>query len=293
MDLTHTPTRVKILKNCAMLKTLLLILSMFMLTFSCASLAQEKASDFFRNLSKEKNILSALYNKNRKSKKDTKPFTLSGEAGLLSTTGNTDTSIIKIAFEANHELKNWSNRYEAQFLERRNKIQRNGESLTDETSRIEISAQLDYKLVKPNNRLFAYLEYDDNQFNRLRDQATVVLGWSQVAWKDDTSDFRYSVGPGYSHLRQERSGRTIEEMIVRGTLQYNLKFGKETRFRQVFSAEMGEEISKARSQSSITAKIFEKLAMKLSVNLVFNDSVAQQDSQLSTQTSISMVYHFF
>ncbi|MFT6269247.1 MAG: putative salt-induced outer membrane protein YdiY [Alphaproteobacteria bacterium] len=283
-----------------MLKLLIIVFCILVLQMPIHAIAytaeSDKASDFFKNLSKEKNLLAALYSKNRKkSDKNAKlkPFTLAGEVGVLSTSGNTDTSIVKLAIESNHEMTNWSNRYETQFLSRTNTIRSNTAASETETSRIEVSAQFDYKLVQPNNRLFAYVEYDDNQFNRLRDQATVVIGWSQVAWKEENSEFRYSIGPGYSHLRQTRNNTTIEEMIVRGTLFYNLKFGENARFRQTLSAELGEEIKKVRSQSSITANVFDKLAMKFSINLVLNDNVASQDSILSTQTSISMVYQFF
>lgn len=265
-------------------------------------LAQDKASDFFKNLSGEKNLLDALYSKSReKAQKDAtlKPFTLAGEVGLLNTSGNTDTSIAKLAIESNHEMTNWSNRYETEFLRHSNTIR----EVTDnielesrrveiETTRIEISAQFDYKLVDPHKRLFSYIEYDDNEFNNLRNQKTLVMGWSQVAWKEDKSEFRYSIGPGYSHIEQQRDDLTIEEMIVRGTVFYNLEFGSNARFRQTLSAELGEIITKARSQSSISANIFGKLAMKFSLNIVFNENVAQQDSQLSTQTSITMVYQF-
>lgn len=272
-------------------------------TFMCMSIlvcgsvaAQQKASDFFKNPSKERNILRSLFdrkNDNKKRKKGLKPFTLSGEAGLLITTGNTETSIIKLAMESTHELKNWSNRYQSQFLQRTNTVVRQGEKVDIDTRRIEISAQLDYKLVKDNNRLFVYAEYDDNEFNRLREQATLVLGWSQVMWQKERSQFRYSIGPGYSHLLQERTDTRIEEMIVRGTVYYNHIFGNDARFVQTVSAELGEEISKARTQSSLSAKVFDKMAMKFSVDLIYNDNVASQDSALSTQTSVSMVYQFF
>lgn len=279
-----------------MCKLFSIVVCLVMLHLPTLVCAQDKASDFFKNLSKEKNLLDALYSKSRKkAEKDAKlkPFTLAGEAGLLNTTGNTDTSIVKLAIESNHEMTNWSNRYETQFLQRTNSVKRNTGNIRVETTRIEVSAQFDYKLVEPNNRLFAYIEYDDNQFNSLRDQATLVMGWSQVAWKEDKSELRYSIGPGYSHLRQQKNDLRIEEMIVRGTVFYNLKFGSNARFRQTLSAEIGEVITKARSQSSITAKVFEKLAMKFSVNLIFNENVANKDSTLSTQTSISMVYQFF
>lgn len=278
-----------------MLKLYFTILCLFMSQLPTLVLAQDEASDFFKNLSKEKNLLDALYSKSRtKVQKDAtlKPFTLVGEVGLLNTTGNTNTSIVKLAIESNHEMTNWSNRYETQFLQRRNTILSDDTNVEIDTTRIEMSAQFDYKLVEPKNRLFVYFEYDDNQFNRLRDQATLAMGWSQVSWKVDKSEFRYSIGPGYSHLVQERDDRRIREMIVRGTIFYNLKFGDNARFRQTFSAELGEVITKARSQSSISATVFEKLAMKLSFDLVFNDNVAPQDSTFSTKTSVSMVYQF-
>ncbi len=269
---------------------LIIILIFFSVSFKANG--QAKASDFFKGLSKEKNLIEALYSANRKTpKKEIVPFTLAGEAGLLTTSGNTDTSIIKLAFESNHELPDWSNRYETRFLQRVNTL--NNTDTKVETTRVEISAQFDYKLLQPSNRLFAYVEYDDNQFNRLRDQSSVVVGWSQVAWKQEQSELRYSIGPGYSRFVQERDDITIEELIVRGTVFYNYTFSENTRFRQSISAEMGEIITKAKSQSSITAKVFEKLAMKLSINVVFNDNVAEQDSNVSTETSVSMVYQFF
>lgn len=250
---------------------------------------------FFKNLSKEKNLLDALYSKSRElPEKDAalKPLTLAGEIGVLDTSGNSNASIVKLAIESNHEMTNWSNRYESQFLRKTNTIRDDIGKSRVQTSRIEISAQFDYKLVQPNSRLFAYVEYDDNEFNRLRDQATVVMGYSKVAWKQEKSEFRFSIGPGFTHLRQTRDNRTIEEMIVRGTLYYNLNFGENARFRQTISAEIGDEISRAKFQSSLTAKIFEKLAVKFSINVFKNDNVSSEDSILSSQTSVSMVYQF-
>lgn len=253
-------------------------------------LCQEKASDFFKNPSQERDILKSLFDKNKNKNKAEKGFTLAGEVGALVTTGNTTTSMFKLALDSNHELENWSNRYESQLL-RRSSTQKDEEKI--ETTRIELSAQFDYKLQDESQRLFAYVEYDDNQFNRLRNQSTVVFGYSKVAWKEKNSELRYSIGPGHSRFEQERNNLTIEEMIIRGTLLFNLNFGENARFRQVLSAELGEEITKARLQSSITAKIYKKLALKFSINLMVNDNVADEDETLSTQTSISMVYQFF
>ena len=112
-------------------------------------------------------------------------------------------------------------------------------------------------------------------------------------WQNPESEFRYSIGPGYSHFLQERTGIRLSGPIARGTLLYSLKFNKNARFRQEISAEVGSGLTKARSNTSFTSTIFKKLGMKLSFNVVFNENVAEEDRVLSTQTSVSMVYQFF
>ncbi len=277
-----------------MYKSFLIIITLFVNYLPNAAYAQSKASDFFRDLSKEKNILEALYaNKQNAKNSEVDPFTLAGEAGLLTTTGNTETSIVKLAIESSHELPEWSNRYETRFLHRVNRVSTENGDINFDTTRFEISGQFDYKLVDPSERLFSYFEYDDNQFNLLRDQTTFVVGWSEVAWKKMQSELRYSIGPGYSYFVQERNDLVIEETIIRGTLWYEYNLSDNARFRQTISAEVGEVITKARSKSSITAKIFGELAMKLSIELILNENVAIQDENFSTETSISMVYQFF
>ena len=248
------------------------------------------AADFFKDPSAETDLIDALFALHEKHTKKRKPFALAGEAGVLIATGNTDTSMIKLALEGRHDTPNWSNNYASQFMQRTNSFQ-DADSI--ETTRIEISGQFDYKLSDPNHRLFAYVEYDDNQFNRLRDQATAVVGWSQVLWKEKHSEFRYSIGPGYSSLVQERTNTKLQEMIIRGTVFFDYKFSKFSQFKQMLSAELGQELTKARAQSSISARVFGDLAMKLSFELVLNDNVSNEDSRVSTQTSVSMVYQFF
>lgn len=257
--------------------------------------AQEKASDFFLDPSKEKDLLASLFEQNDKQNADEKGFKLGGEAGLLITSGNTDTQMLKMAFDSTHELEKWSNNYNLSFLQQQNRIRTRtpNVSRTTKTERIELNAQLDYKLKNPDHRLFAYFEFDDNQFNSLRDQITAVIGWSQIAWKEQSSSLRYSIGPGYSHFEQEQTQTIIDELIVRGSLFLDYSLSSSSQFKQSISAELGEQVSKASSTSSITAKLFEDLAMKFSVELIFNDSLSDQGDSLSTQTSITMVYQFF
>lgn len=259
--------------------------------------SQQKASDFFQNPSAKRSLIKLLNSSasgqwDEDETDDTPSFDLDAEFGVLMTTGNTSTRMLKLALDSQHELKGWSNQYFAQVLQRNTELKDvNFQDL--ETNRVQVSAQLDYKLTEPNNRLFVYAEYDDNQFLSLRDQYTAVVGWSQLAWKKAHTEFRYSVGPGYTRSEQGDTNLVVKEMIVRATANYNYEFENDARFRQTISAEVGEVNTRARSKTSISAKILERLAMKFSFEMAVDENVSANVESFSTQTSISMVYQFF
>lgn len=278
-----------------------LMLSILLLVFAASSAAdanarlQQKASDFFQSPSAKRNLIKLLntHNTFEEKKPDKIPYLeLDGEFGFLVTTGNTNTSMLKLALDADHEFESWSNTYFMQVLQRNTKSE--SEDIADiENSRLQVSAQFDYKLLNPNYRFFTYTEYDDNQFLALRNQFTSVVGWSHLLLKKDHTAFRYSLGPGWTRTTQDDTGLVIEEMIVRATANYAYRFANDAKFRQSISAEMGKVNNKARSLTSISAKILERLAMKLSFEVTLDENVSQNIDNFTTQTSISMVYQFF
>ncbi|GLR71037.1 hypothetical protein GCM10007852_19450 [Agaribacter marinus] len=230
-----------------------------------------------------------LNEKHKKSKMEENQLAMSGEFGFLTTSGNTKTSVLKMALDTQHELKSWSNQYSFQALRRASEVK--GDSV--ENNRMQLSTQLDYKLLKDTNRLFVYAEYDDNEFLRLRDQITAVFGWRQIAWKKEKSSFGYSVGPGYVAFRRGNTGESFYDFIVRTTADFSYQFKNNAKFRHNLSAEMSEENTKARSVTSVTAKVFEKLAMKLSFEMTLDENVSVNVDEFTTQTSVSLVYQFF
>jgi putative salt-induced outer membrane protein YdiY len=287
-----------------------LLITLLLLVLSASSAAdiserrQQKASDFFKNPSAKRNLINLLNTHptiveegsqagvKDKSDSDIPSFELEGEFGVLITTGNTNTSMLKLVLDAEQEFESWSNQYFGQFLQRQTDVDE--ESFEDvDTNRIQVSAQLDYKLLNPKYRLFGYAEYDDNQFLQLRDQLTSVVGWSHLAWEREHTEFRYSLGPGWTRFEQDDTGLVINEMIVRATANYAYQFENDARFRQSISAEMGEVNTKAKSLTSISAKVFERFAMKFSFEMSLDENVSRDIDDFTTQTSVTMVYQFF
>lgn len=251
------------------------------------------------NSEARQDILKKLYEKDKKASTSKQPgFELDGEFGFLIASGNTNTSTLKTALNSEHETKKWSNRYFAEFLYKQNQASNNDADKIVSAQRFLTYGQFDYKLRNPKNRLFVYAEYDDDRFNGFRFQAALAGGYSSMAWQHDDSQLRYSIGPGYSYAEKRREDgmagyQSLKEMIIRASVDYRLTINEHAKFRQFFSTEAGEQNRRSRSETSLSANVIESLGMKLSFVMIYNNTLDNRDTNLSTETSISLVYQFF
>ena len=101
-------------------------------------------------------------------------FTLEGEFGFLTASGNTNAASIKGALNADQETRNWSNQYRLEVLYKESEVERDGENIRDVTAqRFYSTVQMDYKLENPDHRLFVFGEYDNNRFSAYQYQAAI------------------------------------------------------------------------------------------------------------------------
>jgi putative salt-induced outer membrane protein YdiY len=82
-------------------------------------------------------------------------------------------------------------------------------------------------------------------------------------------------------------------VIVRASAEYRYKWTSGARLRQFISTEAGEDNTKSRSETSLSANVFGSLAMKLSFILNHETDTADDVEPLSTETSVALVYQFF
>lgn len=220
---------------------------------------------------------------------EVKPFSLDGEFGYIATTGNTETTSIKGKLSAHHELTQWSNDYTLEALYKKDEID-NVEQTT--AQKYFLSGQGNYKLENPDHRLFGFASYEDDKFSSFDYQATLAVGWSQKMWEDDTSQFSYSIGPGYS-FAETSEGEKQNGMIVRAAFDYQWKISDTAQFKQLLSTEVGSDNTKSKSETSVSAQISGGLSLKVSLILDHNSDVADDIDNLDTQTAVTLVYSFF
>lgn len=216
---------------------------------------------------------------------EVKPFSMDGEFGYIATTGNTETTSIKGKLSAHQELTQWSNDFKAEAL------YTDDDSTTTAQSYF-LSGQGNYKLANPDHRLFGFASYENDRFSSYDYQATLAAGWSQKLWEDDSSQFNYSIGPGYS-FSETSEGEEQNSVIVRAAMDYQWKISDTSTFKQLLSTEVGSDNTKSKSETSLSAQISGNLSMKLSLLLNHNSDVAEDTENLDTQTSVTLVYSFF
>jgi putative salt-induced outer membrane protein len=224
-------------------------------------------------------------------------FTMDGELGFIFTSGNTETTSVNAALNAKQELEMWSNEFTFKALYKKDTV--DGVETTSADKKFA-SAQGNYKLENPDHRLFGFASYEDDRFSEFDFQSTLAVGWNQKLWKDDTSSFEFSVGPGYSFADRfvtDADGILTTEsengVVVRGAFAYAYSLSETAKFTQTFSTEVGSNNTKSRAESAVSAKIAGGLSMKVAIKFDHNSDVTGVRDNLDTETSVNLVYTFF
>ena len=225
---------------------------------------------------------------------EVKPFTMEGELGFISTSGNTETTSISAGIQAHQELEKWSNDYILKGLYKKETVEGDDGEDIEFTSAQKFfgSAQGNYKLANPDNRLFGFASYEDDRFSNFNYQATVAAGWNQKVLQNKRHTLEYSIGPGYSFI-ETQDGENLDSMIVRASSAYSWKISDTAKFTQTVSTEVGADNTKSRAESALTATISGNLSMRLSFKLDHNTNVEDDVEKLDTETAVSLVYNFF
>jgi putative salt-induced outer membrane protein len=224
-------------------------------------------------------------------------FTMDGELGFIFTSGNTETTSANGALNAKQELEMWSNEFTFKALYKKDTV--DGVETTSADKKFA-SAQGNYKLENPEHRLFGFASYEDDRFSEFDFQSTLAVGWNQKLWKDDTSSFEFSIGPGYSFADRfviDIDGNLTTEsengVLVRGAFAYGYSLSETAKFTQTFSTEVGSNNTKSRAESAVSAKIAGGLSMKVALKLDHNSDVTGVRDNLDTEASVNLVYTFF
>jgi len=235
-------------------------------------------------------------------KEEVSPITASAELGLLYKTGNTRSADIKTGIDLKYEKNLWRSTFAFDLLiKKTEQADENGDDSFDTTEqKWTIESKTNYTLdTTSKNYVYGDVAYEDSRFGGFDSQSSISAGWGREWYKSESSSLFADIGPGYKRdvtkATDDMASETQSSFIIQAQALYIKKINEHVEFKQTLSAKFAPksgENSKYKSESSITTKLIETLALKFSVIIDHNTEVEEDTERTDTQTAMTLVYSF-
>jgi putative salt-induced outer membrane protein len=220
-----------------------------------------------------------------------KNFSGAGEAGLLMTSGNSETDSVNAKVGLKYEKEHFLGEVNLAALYSSEKTEIDGKK-EDKVSaeKYNYSAKLGYKFNEANY-VFINGDYEDDRFSGYDYKTTYSVGYGRKVIDTDTIKFDIEIGPGYRYDKLE-GGETEDEAIARGYAMFNYKFSKSVSFQQDLTVVTGSSNTNTKSITALKTQIIGALAMKVSFKVDNNTDVPADKDKTDTETALTLVYDF-
>ncbi len=220
-----------------------------------------------------------------------KNFSGSGEAGLLTTSGNSETDSANAKLGLKYEIEHFLGEINLAALYNSEKTEVDGKK-EDKVSaeKYNYSAKAGYKFNEANY-MFINGDYEDDRFSGYDYKTTYSTGYGRKVIASDTTKLDIEIGPGYRYDVLE-GGESLDEAILRAYAMFNYKFSDAVSFQQDLTVVTGSDNTNTKSVSALKSKIIGAMAMKISFKIDNNTDVPADKDKTDTETALTLVYDF-
>jgi len=205
------------------------------------------------------------------------------ELGILSTTGNTDTSTINFSTKLENERRQWKHTVVFNTLHSRNQ-----ENSTAE--RYVLIGKSNYK-IDVTSYVFGRASYEDDRFSGFEYQATETLGYGHTVIQGPILKLNLEGGPGMRQSKTDNAASNNEAILyLSGNLKWDIS--KTSSFTEDLFTEIGEDITITKSVTGLKSQINGDLAMRVTFTAKHTSKVPALKKKVDTETAISLVYSF-
>ena len=203
--------------------------------------------------------------------------------GYLSTSGNTDTTTYKTAFEVAYEKNKWKHKLSGGA---------NGAEDTDVSTAesYQMAWKTDYSFTE-HDYVFGLINWNKDRFSGVTEQLSESIGYGRRVF--DTPSHILNLEIGVGNRDADLSDGTSESgAIVRGGLDYTWLFSETSGFSQKLNVETGSDNTYIESISELRARLVGDLAIVLSYTVRDNSDVPMGNVNTDKLTAISVEYAF-
>jgi putative salt-induced outer membrane protein YdiY len=220
-----------------------------------------------------------------------KPFSGSGEVGLLMTTGDSETDSVNGKAGLKYEHERLFGEINLAALYSSEKVEENG-TKEDRVSaeKYNYAAKIGYKFTTADYA-FVSGDYEDDRFSGYDFRTTYSAGYGRKLINTDTAKLDIEIGPGYRYDKLE-GGETEDEAILRGYAMFNYKFSDAVSFQQDVTVITGSDNTNTKSVTALKSQIIGALSMKATFTVDHDSHVPADKEKTNTETALTLVYDF-
>ena len=205
-------------------------------------------------------------------------------AGLLTTSGNSETQSINGKFVLEYLAVRWKNRFAATALN-------NGDDEGTTAERYTVGDQLDYNF-DPRNYIFGAVDYEKDLFGGFRERTVETLGYGRRILIGPVHTLDAEIGAGARQTVAQETREEQDEFIGRFSGKYGWIISQTSAFSQSLRVESGSENTFSEAVSELKLSIIGNLFLSLSFTLRNNTDVAPETRKNDSVTAVNVAYSF-
>lgn len=228
---------------------------------------------------------------------ENKPWSISTELGVISTSGNTEATSIQGKIDAKQRLTRWHNHYIFSALFKEDQVtEDDGTKNTEKTAEKYFgSIKSAYQLENEHSNFFMFGSHAEDKFGSYNRYSTIAIGYGTRLFDGQSVQLDAEVGPGYFRGERVLADESIETetgMILRGAASLAWQISPSAEFKQTLSVESGEDNTRTVAESSLSTRINASMQMKVGFNVANDSNVAPDKENTDTMTYVNLVYNF-
>lgn len=205
-------------------------------------------------------------------------------AGLLTTSGNSETESLNGNFALEYTDKPWKNSFSASAIN-------NGDEQGRTAERYAVGNKTDYDFTE-RDYLFLALEWEKDLFGGIRERTSETIGYGRHVLTGPVHLLDAEIGIGARQTEEQDTGAKEDEVIGRLGGKYQWLISDTSAFSQSLKIEHGSSNTFTESVSALKLSIIGNLFAKISFTVRNNSDVPPDTKKTDTETAVSLSYAF-
>ena len=227
-------------------------------------------------------------------------WTGTGELGLALARGNSRSENLNAKLAFGYEDDRWKHSLGASALRAKGEVSGdydgdgNAETLYQTSAnRYEVGGSSAYRF-NPRQHLSGSFRYETDDFAAFDRQTTVALGYGHRFIDTERTRLVGEIGPGYRNAREADTGRTQDNLIARGMLDFRRQLTATTELVDTLLLESGKDNTFIQNDLGVAVAMNERFALKAALQTRHNTDVDQAAGikRTDTLTTVNLVYNF-